>query len=376
MIADQVRVNSYSQALRDLVSSTSVVLDIGSGPGIFALLACQLGARRVYAVEPDNSIQLARELARANGFADRIQFIQGLSNKITLPENADIIVSDIRGVLPYFQRHIPTIVDARKRLLSLNGKLIPQSDRLWAAIVQAPEVYADHMTAWDNDLYGLNLEAGRSLAANTFRKFRIKPEQLLLAGQCWASIDYAQVENPDVCSEIAWTVDNDGTGHGIAAWVDATLAKGVSFSNAPGETETIYSNAFFPWLKPVALSVGDTLSVTLRADLIGDDYVWRWNTKVLDQGRSDIVKADFKQSTLFGVPLTPARLRQRSSDHVPKLDVDGEIDLLILQQINGSATTEQISKRVFDLFPSRFTNFTDALSRVTELAVKYGNEPE
>ncbi|MEZ5577324.1 MAG: hypothetical protein R3F44_17540 [Candidatus Competibacteraceae bacterium] len=45
----------------------------------FFLLACQLGAGRVYAVEPDNAIEVARTSAAANVFSDRITFHQMLS---------------------------------------------------------------------------------------------------------------------------------------------------------------------------------------------------------------------------------------------------------------------------------------------------------
>src|SRR5437867_10461320 len=98
MLADTPRLDAYVAALKTTVKPGSVVLDLGCGPGVFALLACKLGARRVYAVEPDAVIQLAREAAVANGLADRIEFIQNFSTQITLPEPADIIISDLRGV--------------------------------------------------------------------------------------------------------------------------------------------------------------------------------------------------------------------------------------------------------------------------------------
>src|SRR5215218_4713061 len=84
MLADAPRMNAYAAALRHTVKSDSVVMDLGSGPGVFALLACKLGARRVYAVEPENVISLARETAAANGFADRIDFFEKLSTEISL----------------------------------------------------------------------------------------------------------------------------------------------------------------------------------------------------------------------------------------------------------------------------------------------------
>lgn len=72
IVGDQGRVEAYAQALRRATRPGSVVADIGTGTGIMALLACRAGARRVYAIEPDDIIQVARALAQDNGLADRI----------------------------------------------------------------------------------------------------------------------------------------------------------------------------------------------------------------------------------------------------------------------------------------------------------------
>ena len=85
MIANRVRMDAFTKALRQAIKPDSVVLDIGTGTGIFALLACQFGARRVYAIEPDDANQVARQIAVANGYGERIEFIQALSTQVTLP---------------------------------------------------------------------------------------------------------------------------------------------------------------------------------------------------------------------------------------------------------------------------------------------------
>jgi hypothetical protein len=131
-------------------------------------MACKFGARRVYAVEPDNIISVAREAALANGCADRIEFFESLSTEISLPEPASIIISDLRGVLPWFEQHIPSIIDARERLLARGGALIPRRDVLWAAVVEAPEHYEDLVGPWRK--FNLDLSAGTRLITNQWRK--------------------------------------------------------------------------------------------------------------------------------------------------------------------------------------------------------------
>ena len=305
MLADAPRMDAYTAALRRAVKPDSVVLDLGCGPGVFALLACKFGARRVYAVEPDNVIGIAREAAVANGYADRIEFFESLSTDITLPQLPTVIISDLRGVLPWFEQHIPSIIDARERLLARGGVLIPRRDVLWAAIVEAPEQYEDLVGPWKR--FDLDLSAGERLITNTWRKSYLKPEQLLVDPVCWTTIDYYEVKNADIRAEISWRAARNGTAHGIAVWFDSELADDVSFSNHPAAPKMIYGVGLFPFSQPVEIMEGERIELRLAANLVQDGYVWRWDTAFF---AGTGVKASFKQSTFYGVPLSLAQLRQ------------------------------------------------------------------
>jgi len=294
-MADALRMDAYIRAMRQTIKPGSVVVDLGSGPGVFALMACQLGARRVFAIEPNDVIQIGRDAAREHGFDDRIEFIQQLSTEITLPERADVVVSDLRGILPWYGHHLPSIVDARSRFLAPRGVLIPARDRLWIAVVEVPEKYDEIVKPWNDS----NLLSGRNLVLNSWGKIRVKPENLLSESVCWQEIDYHNVTESNFRENMSLTAAREGTAHGFVVWFDADLCEGIGFSNAPGAEELIYGQGFFPFANPINVASGDRVDVRLEARLIGDHYVWRWND----------------QSTLLGVPFSTSELRKRAKTH-------------------------------------------------------------
>src|SRR5512138_212725 len=92
MMRDPVRMPAYAEAIRRSVAPGDVVLDLGAGLGILSMLALRAGAARVYAVELGDAIDVARQVARREGVADRLICLQGDSTRLELPEPVDLIV--------------------------------------------------------------------------------------------------------------------------------------------------------------------------------------------------------------------------------------------------------------------------------------------
>jgi protein arginine N-methyltransferase 1 len=368
MLADCVRMDAYAAALEATVRPGSVVLDVGTGTGIFALLACRLGARRVYAVEPGDSIHLARAAARDAGYADRIEFIQGISTEIELPERADVMVSDLRGLVPLFEQHLPSVIDARERLLVPGAALIPRRDTLFAAPLEAPEEHARIVSPWEEHARGFDLGAARRAAVNSWGKRRPGPARVMAPGKVWAVLDYGTVRDADVRGALEWTVERTGTAHGVSLWFDAELAEGIGFTTGPDAPETIYGTAFVPWPHPVPLAEGDTVRVDLQARLMGADYVWAWDTEVR---RADGSGEAFRQSTFLSQPFSADTLRRQAHGFRPVLNEQGRIDAAAMAMMDGGATLQEIALELQRRFPERFPTWERALARAGRLSRAY-----
>jgi protein arginine N-methyltransferase 1 len=371
MIADQVRMNAYRAALEATVKPGSVVADLGAGTGIMSMLACRFGARRVYAIEPGAAIQVARELAAANGFADRIVFIQDVSNRVQLPERCDVIVSDLRGVLPLYARHLPVLDDARRRFLAPGGVLVPWRDQLRVAVVSAEREYAASRAPWRDGARGFDMTPAERLSVQQLTRIRLPADEVLTPPRTWATLDYGAITSPSVHGAVSWTFEGRATGRGLQLWFDAELAPGVGFSTAPGATPTIYQAKLAPWTDPVDLAPGDEIAVELYADLLGDDYVWRWNTTVTSAGGGP-VKAAFRQSTFLGQPLTAESLRLRRPDHTPRLNEEGRIAAFVLGEMRGERSLGDIARDLAARFPEVCPDQATALSYAARLARKFG----
>jgi protein arginine N-methyltransferase 1 len=332
LILDKGRMDAFVGALRAVVRTDSVVIDMGTGAGTFALLACQFGARKVYAIEPSDIIQLGQRAAVANGWADRIEFIQGMSTSTVLPEKAHILIADLHGVFPVQQESLYSIIDARKRLLVEGATLIPGREIVWAGLLHAPEAYAVLVKPWETNGNGINQQASREIAVNNLARPRFRRENLVSEPRCCATLDYRTLSATNINARVEWTLDRSVTVHGIAVWFDCETAEGFSFTNIPGSrTPNVYGDAFFPWLRPVELAPGDRVAVDIRADPVRGEYQWCWNSEVTAGPDATKRLASFRQSTFQGTVISPRHLHRRAQSFVPSLSEEGLIDRSIFQ---------------------------------------------
>jgi len=375
MIHDRIRTSAHRHALARAIKPGDVVVDLGAGTGVFTLNACRLGAKQVHVIEPNPIIQVAREIVQANGFSDRVTFHQTVSFDVELPQPADVVVSDLHGVLPLKERAISTLIDARRRLLKPGGVLIPQQDTIWAALVEADEIYSAHYEGpWRRSNDGFNMEPARQRRVNTADGYYFKRRQLLSVPVRWATLDYRTVETASVDGTVAFEVVRPGLADGFILWFDSELMEGINFSNAPGKPKLVYGQLFFPMQEPVPVVSKQKVTVDVRANLIGDYYVWQWTTVTNCPTGSD-KSIRYHQSSFFNKVYNVQELDRRSDTYLPSLNREGQIHKCALDLMHRGQRLGQIAQTMSEEFPERFSTADEALAFIGDLSVRLCGDP-
>jgi protein arginine N-methyltransferase 1 len=240
-----------------------VVLDLGAGTGLLAFLACRSGAARVYAVEQGPIADLARDLAKANGLADRVTVLHGHSTRVELPEPVDLILSETIGSFGLEEDLLESLEDARQRLLRPGGRILPDRLQLWAAPTEespAPDGWA----ALVEQRWGLSFVPLELLGRHLTGHLRAAPERLLAEPRILVDLDLHLPRPATVAGTAEYRVERAGLLAGWVGWFSAWFEGEAFLSAAPPIRFTSWDNAFFPVTEPVAVEPGELLEWTVE----------------------------------------------------------------------------------------------------------------
>lgn len=287
MLQDRIRLDAYLSTLRRAITPESVVLDLGTGTGIFAIEACRAGARHVYAIESHPIITLTQKIIDESGFADRITVINGVSFSVNLPEKANLLIADLHGATPFYLRNIQTFVDARQRLLTPDATIIPALDSVYVAGVSLPEWYEQEVHAlWSQSHANHDLSRLRDVFTNAVLYWHndvINLHDVVLPAQLWETINYSEREDVNGSGSLTWHIDSPTTIHAFVLWFQSQLDELTTITSAPvaGRT-TVYPVSLLPLTEPIALIRGEQITADVRA-IYNRQYIWHWKTQVEDQ---------------------------------------------------------------------------------------------
>jgi type I protein arginine methyltransferase len=290
MLADRVRNEAFYQALAQVIRPGETVLgDVGSGTGLLAFMARQLGAKACYLYEYTDALKLSQRLARAN----RIQgchFVQQHSAKVRNPAKVDLLVSETLGNFALEENIIETIEDA-KRFLKPGGLIIPGRLEQFVAPLTSDRFYRE-LVVWDQVGYGLDFGLAKEMGLNNLYVRTLRGDDLLAADseRRWDALDFAQSNRSIRQGQVEWRLEQATTIYGFGLWWRCELVPGVSLSTSPFANLTHWEQLYAPVLEPLEAAPGDRLSLKLESDSryeVGVNLRWQARLQRRDGSREE-----------------------------------------------------------------------------------------
>jgi len=361
MVFDQTRNAAYAAAIRKYVTPDSVVLDVGAGLGVLGLIAAAAGARKVYLVEPEPVIHAAREVARHNGFGDRVVAIQGRVEEVDLPEKVDIISSVFTGNLLYSEDLLPSLFLARDRWLKPGGKMIPDAAELVAAPVSAPRLHEDMLGIWSTPHFGLDYSPLRRFASNQMfheRRRGFVPE-LLSEPQVLVAADFMLATKTDCDSQVSFVPKSDSVCSGVLAWIRIRLGD-AWLGTGPLDLDVHWTPQFMPFDPPINMRVGEPVNFSLHRPAHGE---WTWRLETGGEKR--------RHSTFLSQPLALNDMRKLAPDFIGKRNDRALAVQDVLSRMDGTTRSDTIATHLLLTYPRQFADGSAALAFVRDMARKH-----
>jgi precorrin-6B methylase 2 len=362
MLTDKVRMVSYKKAILEVVKKNDIVCDIGTGSGVLAFFSVLAGAKKVYAVEKDEIIEEARKLAQVNGLEKKIIFIKGDSDKVELPEKVDVITSEIIGSFGV-EENLPRFnIDARKRFLKPEGKLVPSWLELYLVPVESEMIWRDNIGLWNKDFYGFDLSSVRNYAVSQRYIIDCSGKVRFLASPFLVS-HFNFYENKEIPLAFSgeFAINKNGIFHGLVGYFKAGLSQSVILSTAPEEPITHWQQTFFPIQDAISVENDDRVHYGIKAIPQRIHVFWEWKVSIY---RSGVEIASFSQSDFR---IEKEELIVGRKDFKPALTQEAEIYRRVLNLCNGNRTIEGISEIIFAEYPEKYRTVKDVSREVVSI---------
>ncbi|AHD08629.1 50S ribosomal protein L11 methyltransferase [Phaeobacter gallaeciensis] len=270
MLADQARNRAYAEAIAMKVRPGDIVLDIGCGAGLTAMLAARAGAKHVYTCEQQPLIAAAAtQVIADNGLSDRITVLSKWSHEIVIgvdmPEQADVVVSEIVDTVLLGEGALDTLSHAMAVLAKPGARAIPETGTLVAQLVESEAL----LQQWrPQTAEGFDLSAFHHLA----RVAQITPGDFAACGlrPLGPGTDLFQFDftRPDVAparSSARLGCTHGGVAHAVFVSFEMQLAPGIALTNGL-TSDGHWGRTAFLLDASRRLSPGDDLQVTAQHD--------------------------------------------------------------------------------------------------------------
>lgn len=266
-VNDPHRNAAYRRAIESLMTPTTLVLEAGTGSGLFAMLAARAGAAHVHTCERDREVaRIARDNIAQNGLGDRVTVhecrYEDLEVGTHLPRRADLFVHEFVAA-EFMVAEIRQIIhDVRGRLLTSKALVLPH--RFAAVGMLVGDEWPLDSIRVRGPVEGLDVSAINLLSASrVLLPGPVRIECPLSAPRELAAFDLLAGEEQERDRLVHFEATADGTATGVLRWVRHDFPNGSAYENRP-DLACNWSPVFTPLREPVPVRGGRIFALRVR----------------------------------------------------------------------------------------------------------------
>lgn len=267
ILLDRARNDIYARALEAAVKPGMLVLEIGTGSGLLALIAARAGATVVTCEENPTIAAAAQAIVDRNGLADRIRVLAKRSDTVRIPEDlprpADLVIHEIFGCQLIDEGVADALADARRRLLAPDAPSIPGRAWLRSAFVATdpappPTPFAE-IQGFDLSPFELLVPAVVPVHLRSVGAIEQRSEAVSAL-----HMDFNAAAPFGPIKETVALKTDGGRIDGIVQWIAIDFASGDVFENSPfsGAPVSSWAPMFQQLSKPRQVKPGTPIDVT------------------------------------------------------------------------------------------------------------------
>lgn len=268
MLNDQIRNSAFERVIKSAVKPDMIVLDIGTGSGLLAMLAARAGAKHVYACEQSYPIaRVASEIIRRNGLSEKITVFNCWSEALKvgaqLPEKADLLIAEIFGSSLIDEHVVRFFNHANAELLKPNAQIIPAGGTIYGMLINSAAI---RQRIKVKDVCGFDLSLMNALYDEPTVQVDLSKEKHQKLSEPFELFNYdfkkpLAVQAEQVCSVKPIT---NGECNGIAMWFKLKLDSQISISTSPDEPATHWQQMVQVFENPFGVKAGEEIKILAR----------------------------------------------------------------------------------------------------------------
>ena len=265
MLNDSIRNDVYNEALSRAVKPDDIVLDIGTGSGLLAMMAAKAGAKHVYGCEIVKPIaEIAKSIIKKNGFSEKITIIDKGSTELQIghdmPCRATLLVSEILDIGLLGEGVLPSLKHAQRSLITENAVMIPESGTVWGMLVNC-DTFKKMNTV--DSVHGFDLQAFNYFS-QTSHGFNLENDEHVPLSEPFKifSINFKNIPDGTQSFELNIPVTADGKAQAIVTWFDLQLFGDIEFSTRKGERHNHWRQIIYFMENEIDVRKNDIFPIT------------------------------------------------------------------------------------------------------------------